>query len=209
MIKRWIHSKDAPPAAELIRSLPALGANEERTRQLDRQLRARLQDRPRGWPSKGASLKVALSLAALGGVAAAAALSGLAIDSAPTSPAPTSVDQTTESELELPRDIRPRPALEPEEAAPAQSVGVEANPGRPGDIDLETALPGARHHDEQLVVDAVRALKRDDDPRRAHELAERYLAAKPEGPLAREAREVLARAKLRSNTVRAREGSQK
>lgn len=47
---------------------------------------------------------------------------------------------------------------------------------------------------DELLIEAVRALKRDADPERARQLATRYLRENPEGSLAREAREVLSQA---------------
>jgi hypothetical protein len=76
----------------------------------------------------------------------------------------------------------------------AERAGKTTVTRHTGRQNVRTATPAVPSSDEYLVIEAVRALKREGDPDKARELAGRYLAENPDGHLAEEATEVLLQA---------------
>jgi hypothetical protein len=95
--------------------------------------------------------------------------------------------------LAAPIYVEPTPAPEPSAApvASAETPLARAVPPRARPVPHEVAAPATRaataEETAHLVLDAMGALRRDHDARRAQLLLDEYMRRSPEGPLAEEA----------------------
>jgi hypothetical protein len=195
-MKRWLDSKDAPTGAQLLRSLPQLDVSEERTAMLERQLLTRVHVGSGGWLRNQPPFRLAFALLAFGGIAAAGTIGIRSFAPSPAPPAVAPREPQTDT-LGPQRRVNAPPATpEPRPEEPTQSAFAPQGLDPP---TVRATAPVARDDHEHLVIEAVRALKREVDPERAAQLARRYLSKSPHGPLSREAREVIAQASRQQN----------
>lgn len=102
-----------------------------------------------------------------------------AVESALPTPAPSAVlpDQAPEPAPSAAPSVHPPSTARVAVAAPATAPSVAPAPSAPPKVDEET----------DLVLDGLRALRREHDPARARSLFSRYLSRHPGGPLAEDA----------------------
>jgi hypothetical protein len=197
-------------AQQLLASVEPVSDSPERMARIRRRL-----DEPRGW-MLGLRRMPALALAALIGLFGASAFAavrmfaplgseGGAVEQAPRGGAPKRAASPRE---EVPDALAPiNPALEQDEAKSAaperarKKVTARSKP-RPATAAETSAEEAA--HDSELVHRAVKALRRDGNPKLAARLLDEDRVRNPSGPLAEEALSLRIEAALELGEPRAR-----
>jgi hypothetical protein len=154
-----------------------------------RRIRVAVDTRVQGVRPRRRPLRAVLLVATL--VGTAAAMSGLLLAPEPQAPEPQAPE--TQAALAVPpvsAHLKPATDAEPSTPAPAEVVAPapeSPTPAKPR-AAARSAKPSATEgEDPTQVVEAVRALRKEKDPKRAQALLDGYLAKNPDGALSEEA----------------------